>query len=79
MMLNAPEEQFLGTVDTHDLHDIDWPFIRLFFPHFVEEMELGRYIKNLVRSHHWRAVRAVPHDIGGSLSDHVFDVYAVPR
>ncbi len=74
--MNQVEHQFIGTVDIHDLRQLHWPIMRLLAPHFVEELELGRYVKGLLATRRWRDVRVVPHRTeDGELSKHVFDVY----
>jgi hypothetical protein len=76
----TPTEQFIDTVDLHQLRSGTlWPIIRVFAPHFVEEIELGRYMRRLLATHRWSVVRVVPHtehQIGPS--KHVFDVYGQP-
>jgi hypothetical protein len=52
---------------------------RLVSRHFVEEVELGRYMRGLLATRRWSVVKVVPHrDEHGVLSPHVFDVYGVP-
>jgi hypothetical protein len=68
----------LATVDVRELNSLRWGFMRALFPHFVEEVELGRYLKTLLRSTACRAVEIQPHqEAGGRRSSHVFDVFAV--
>ncbi len=74
--MTQPQQEFIGTVDIHDLRQLHWPLMRLLAPHFVEELELGRYMKGLLATGRWRDVRVVPHrSATGELSKHVFDVY----
>ena len=74
----AHNEELIETVDIHDLRQLRWPIMRIFFPHFVEEIELGRYMKGLLKSGRWKAVRVVPHSDADRLSHHVLDVYGLP-
>jgi hypothetical protein len=71
-------EQFLGTVDVRELHELDWPIVRLVSPSFVEGLELQRYKRRLLDSHKWDRVRAVPYrDINGTASSHRFELYGI--
>ncbi len=71
--------QFIDTVDIHDLRQLRWPIMRMLAPHFVEEIELGRYVKGLLATRKWADVRVVPHRTpDGQISRHVFDVYGEP-
>jgi hypothetical protein len=48
------------------------------FPSFVEEIELGRYLRQLLARRENRTVTLEPHqDATGQLSTHVFDVYGM--
>jgi hypothetical protein len=69
---------FLGTVDTRTLPRArGWEIMSLLFPRFVEEVELGRYVRGLLSSRQWRSVRLTPHlDADGVPVSHVFDVEA---
>jgi hypothetical protein len=74
-----PTEHFLGTVDVRELHELDWPIVRLLARSFVERLELRRYKLQLLASGQWDRVRAVPHrDSAGEVSPHLFDLYGVP-
>jgi hypothetical protein len=74
------QEEFIGTVDVWDLKSgIRWMIMRVFARHFVEEVELGRYLRGLLATRRWSVVRVVPHiNPQGLPSRHVFDVYGVP-
>lgn len=74
------QEEFIGTVDVWELKSgIRWMITRLFSRHFVEEVELGRYMRGLLATRRWSVVRVVPHmNEEGLPSTHVFDVYGVP-
>jgi hypothetical protein len=74
----TPEEQLITTIDIRELRQLRWPIMRLLTPHFVWEMELGRYLKGLMATHRWRSIRAVPHHEAYGPSHHVFDVYGYP-
>jgi hypothetical protein len=73
-------EEFIGTVNVRQLRSgIRWMIMRAFAPHFVEEVELGRYLRGLLATRRWSVVRVVPHtNPEGSPSTHVFDVYGMP-
>jgi hypothetical protein len=78
--MTAMQEEFIGTVDVWELKSgIRWMITRLFSRHFVEEVELGRYLRSLLATRRWSVVRVVPHmNQQGLPSTHVFDVYGVP-
>jgi len=81
MVMQAAErsERFIGTVDTWALHELRWPFMRLFARHFVETRELCRYERDLLATGLWTRVRFSPHAAeSGGLSTHLFDVYGLP-
>jgi len=70
--------QLLGTVDVRELHSLRWGLMRQLFPTFVEEIELGRYLKRILEGSENRAVVIEPHrELNGRESTHVFDVYRV--
>ena len=73
-------EELIGTVDVWELRSgIRWMIMRMISRHFVEEMELGRYLRGLLATRRWSVVRVVPHMTEqGVPSTHVFDVYGVP-
>jgi hypothetical protein len=71
-------EERIATVDVWMLRELRWPIIRLFARRFVEERELGRYIRELLASGRWRAIRVVPRAGGQDSRPHVFDVYGQP-
>jgi hypothetical protein len=72
------ERQPLATVDVRELRTLRWGFLRELFPAFVEEIELGRYLRQLLARRENRAVAIEPHrDANGELSTHVFDVYGL--
>jgi hypothetical protein len=77
--MSKQTEQFLGTVDVRDLHELDWPIVRLVSPTFVERLELQRYKRRLLGSRNWDRIRAVPqrHE-DGKLSTRTFDLYGIP-
>jgi hypothetical protein len=72
--------EFLATVDVRELETLRWGPIRLMFPRFVEEIELGRYLRRLLAHEENRAVAIEPHrESDGRDSTHVFDVYRVEK
>ena len=74
------QEEFIGTVDVWELRSgIRWMIMRVFARRFVEDVELGRYLRGLLATRRWSVVRVVPHNNQQGLpSSHVFDVYGVP-
>jgi hypothetical protein len=76
----VPEtEQFIETVDVAELNTIRGPIERLLARRYVEELELGRYLRGLLATRRWSHLRVVPHqNEQGVPSSHVFDVYGVP-
>ena len=77
--VSATQEEFIGAVDIAQLHEIRWPFMRILAGRYVEEMEMGRYMRTLLATGHWAVVRMVPRPTRhGALSTRVFDVYGVP-
>jgi hypothetical protein len=73
------KEQFIGTVDVHELNEFDWPIIRLLARSFVERLELRRHKQRLLASGQWDRIRAIPRrDSSGGVSPRVFDLYGVP-
>jgi hypothetical protein len=70
--------QLLATVDVRELHTVRWGLMRWLAPKFVEEVELGRYLKTLLSGAENQAVAIEPHrDSSGRASTHVFDVFRV--
>jgi hypothetical protein len=68
--------ELVATVDVRELHSIRWGMMRQMFPRFIEDIELGRYLRTLLTSGHYEAVRIVPHrGPDGQPSSHVFHVY----
>lgn len=68
----------LATVDIRELNTVRWGPIRQLFPAFVENIELGRYLKHLLATAQCRAFQLRPHrDASGKLSTHIFDVIPV--
>lgn len=63
------------TVDVRELDTLMWGPIRVMFPSFVEEIELGRYIRRLLAHSQCKVVHIEPHrDASGQPSTHVFDI-----
>jgi len=69
------QDEFIETINLWRLRQVRWPFMRLLSPHFVAEIELGRYMKRLLADGRWKVMRVEPQYLDGRLSDHVFDVY----
>lgn len=66
----------VATVDVKQLNTLWWGPMRQLAPSFVEELELGRYLKRLLADTRCRAVQIEPHrDPSGRVSTHVFDVF----
>jgi hypothetical protein len=77
--MSQQTEQFLGTVDVRDLHEFDWPILRLLTPSFVERLELQCHKRRLLASERWDRIRAVPYrNADGKVSSHTFELYGVP-
>ncbi len=72
------QRQPLATVDVRDLSTVRWGLLRQMFPAFVEELELGRYLRQLLSHGENQAVAIEPHrEPSGRPSTHVFDIYAL--
>jgi hypothetical protein len=72
MTTSKSTRRLIATVDIRDLNTVRWGPMRQMFPRFVEELELGRYLKRLLASEQCRAVEIAPH----AGSTHIFDVFA---
>jgi hypothetical protein len=72
--------EFIATVDMTRLRSgIRWMFMRPFAPRLVEELELGSYLRELLRTRRWSVLHVQPHlDEFGVPSTHVVDIYGVP-
>jgi hypothetical protein len=76
MTAKTPTSGLLTTVDVRDLNTLRWGPMRAMFPHFAEEIELGRYLKKLLATDQCHAVRVQLHrDHDGRQSTHVYDIY----
>jgi hypothetical protein len=72
------ERQTLATVYVRELLTLRWGFLREPFPAFVEEIEPGRYLRQLLARRENRAVAIEPRcDADAEVSTHVFDVYGL--
>jgi hypothetical protein len=72
------ERKPLATVDVRQLNTLLWGPLRQMFPRFVEEVELGRYLKKVLASKECTAVQIEPHrEMDGRASMHVFDIIQV--
>lgn len=68
--------KLVSTIDVRELRGIRWGIMRQMFPKFVEEAELGRYLRALLSTDQCDAVRVEPHRAAdGRQSTHIFDVY----
>lgn len=79
-MTGAPSAATLiTTIDTANLNTIKWGLMRQLFPRFAEEVELGRYVRQLLATRPSAGVRVEHHrKADGQLSEHEFDIYALP-
>jgi hypothetical protein len=76
MTTQTHERQLLATVDVRELNSLRWGPLRQMFPEFAEEIELGRYLKGILRQAACRRVQIEPHRfVSGEPSTHVFDVF----
>jgi hypothetical protein len=71
MSSTTPTRELIATVDSRELNTLRWGPMRQMFPAFVEEVELGRYLKKLLASMTCCAVEIAPH----AGSSHIFDVF----
>jgi hypothetical protein len=70
----------VATVDVKQLSSVRWGPMRQLFPAFVEDLELGRYLKRLLAetTTDCQTVQLEPHrDAQGRLMPHVIDVFLV--
>jgi hypothetical protein len=65
------DEVFIGTIDVWQLRELHWPILRMFARRYVEERELGRYVRELLATQKWQAIKVIPH----ADTKHVFDLY----
>ena len=79
MVTVTTEEAFIETVDAWQLRQVRMPIMRFVAPDFVAQLELGRYVKTLLSSGKWRAVRVVPHTDAQHGHLHQYDIYGEPR
>jgi hypothetical protein len=73
MSTTTPTRELIATVDSRELNRLRWGPLRQMFPAFVEEIELGRYLKKLLASMKCCAVEIAPH----AGSSHNFDVFTI--
>ena len=67
MTANTPAPELLATVDVRDLNTLGWGPLRAMFPHFAEEIELGRYLKKqLTKSTKLRIIEAPQSKLPGT-------------
>jgi hypothetical protein len=78
MVAGTGNQVLMATVDVAQLKTVRWGPMRQLFPSFVEEIELGRYLKRLLANAECQAVQLEPHrGSDGTVSSRVFDVYLV--
>lgn len=78
MTTPTPARKLLATVDVQSLNSLRWGPFRQMFPGFVEEIEMGRYLRRLLGTSQCKGVQIVAHcQPDGSPSSHVFDVYGL--
>ena len=69
-------ETLITTVNVANLNSVRWGVMRQLFPHYADDVELGRFIRRLLRDQPNVAVRVEPHRLeDGSISTQLFDVY----
>jgi hypothetical protein len=70
------DEERIGTIDVWRLHHFKAPIQRIVARHAVDKLELNHYLHNLLATHRWDVVRAVPRvDAEGHPSEHVYDLF----
>jgi hypothetical protein len=78
MLAGTHEEVPVTTVDARELDTLMWGPLRATFPSFAEEIELARYVRQVLADSPCKAVQIEPHrDASGRPSTHVFDVFFV--
>lgn len=78
MVAGTRDQLPAATVDVTQLNTLRWGPMRQLFPSFVEEIELGRYLKRLLAHAECQAVQLESHRApDGTALPHVFDVYLV--
>jgi hypothetical protein len=72
----ASGEERIGTVNVWELHHFRAPIQRIVARRAIDHLELDQYLRDLLASHRWDVVRAVPWvDDQGRPSDHVYEIY----
>jgi hypothetical protein len=75
-MAETHTRELLATVDVRTLNSLRWGPLRQMFPGFVEQIELGRYLRHLLANSNCKTVEIQPHvEPNGAPSQRVFDVY----
>ena len=54
------QDELIETINLWQLRQVRWPLMRILSPHFVAEVELGRYMKRLLGGGRWSIIRVVP-------------------
>jgi hypothetical protein len=75
----AATRRLIETLDTRQLPHVQWwPVLQLMFPRFIEEVELGHHLQDIMASRRAAVVEVVPHrDAAGLVEPHRFDVYVL--
>jgi hypothetical protein len=80
MTQTATVGALIATVNAHELHSPGWNLMRQIFPRFVEEMELGRFVRDLMKDGEYAGVRIEHHRLpDGRTSGYQFDIYLLER
>jgi hypothetical protein len=70
------DEERIGTVDVWQLHHFKAPILRIVARRAIDRLELNHYLDELLATHRWDVVRAVPRvEDGGHPSEHVYDLF----
>jgi hypothetical protein len=66
----------IETIDVRQLDNAHLGILRVMFPRFAEEIELGRYLRRLLAREGYQGVHLQPHRAAnGRVSPHLFDVF----
>ena len=76
-MTQSQSARLVATIDAANLRTLRWGLMRYLFPRFAEEIELGRYVRNLLTSGRAAAVRIEPHREPDGRTGHQFDIYEI--
>ena len=77
--MSEHHEELIGTVDVSRLRSgIRRMIMRPFAPHLVEQVELGRYLRELLATRRWSIVRVVPTWMSGECRPATFSTAQDP-